>query len=364
MWVLTYPHLTSMELSYEEIDLLISKIAVGKSLIRTNNEFIYLHHPSNELKMKAKLIYDDAYQQALSEGLLPKKDLEDIILARGIFGDDDAAAVAKLQSRLEGQEVVLAKTLKVKANQDRIKKVIAEIKEEMSALLFKKYSKLYMSAETKAEEEVTSYNCYECTYASSGEKYWSTYEDFIQDRDDKFKNNVFSNYVTLIRGIDISKIRFIARSTLWRIRYNNSMKTSETLLGIPTIDYSVDQLNLVYWANYYDQIYSMMPTDRPSDETINDDELLDKFMEEYYNEMNNETSIQKERKIKTKGLLSAFDSDEVIVTQSNELYHDIKYDKPKEAQKLKDRTDIKKRASTQSARKKQEITKHGVAKKV
>lgn len=332
-----------MDLTYEEIDLLISKIALGKTLLRINNKFITIYHPSNELKVKTKLIYEDAYTQAISDGLLPKKDLEDIILARGIFSEDDAKKVAKLQAQIDAQEIVLGKTLKVKANQDRIRKIIADLKEQMSVLLYKKYSKLYMSAETKAEEEVNSFNCYECTYDSSGNKYWSTYEDFIHEKDDEVKNQIFSAYVNFVRGIDISVIRFIARSTLWRIRYNTSMKTSETLLGIPAVDYTVDQLNLVYWSNYYDQIYQMLPTDRPSDEVINDDEMLDKFMEEYYNEMNNETSIQKERKIKNKGTLSAFDSEEVIVTQSNELYHDIKYDKPREAQKVKDRADIKKR---------------------
>lgn len=332
-----------MDLTYEETDLLISKIALGKELVFIDNKFIYLSHPSNEVKIKAKLIYDNAYAQALADGLLPKKDLEDIILARGIFSEADEKKVSKLQAQLEAQEIVLGKTLKVKANQDRLRKIIKGIKEEMSHVLYKKYSKLYMSAETKAQEEVTSYNCYECTYTNSGDMYWSTYEDFIQERDDIVKDKIFSAYVNFTRGIDISTIRFIARSTLWRIRYNNSMKTSETLLGIPAVDYNIDQLNLVYWSNYYDQIYQMMPSDRPSDEVINEDDLLDKFMEDYYNEMNNETSIRKERKIKNKGTLSAFDSEEVIVTQSSELYHDIKYDKPKEAQKVKNRADIKKR---------------------
>jgi hypothetical protein len=332
-----------MELTYEETDLVISKIALGKTFLRFKNEFIYIYHPSNEIKVKSKLIYEEAFEKALAEGLLPKKDLEDIILARGIFSEDDTNKVAKLQSQVKAQEVVLKKTLKVKANQERIRKIITDLNEQISTLLYKKYSKLYMSAETKAEEEVNNFNCYECTYDSSGNKYWSTYEDFIHEKDDSLKTKILSAYVNFIRGIDISVIRFIARSTLWRIRYNNSMKTSDTLLGIPAVDYSVDQLNLVYWSNYYDQIYSMMPNDRPSDNVINDDELLDKFMEDYYNEMNNETSINKERKIKHKGTLSAFDSEEVIVTRSNELYQDITYDKPKEAQKVKDRADIKKR---------------------
>ena len=41
--------------------------------------------------------------------------------------------------------------------------------------------------------------------------------------------------------------------------------------------------------------------------------------------------------------MSAFDAEEVIVTQSNELYEEIEYDKPREAQRVKNRTDIKKR---------------------
>ncbi len=332
-----------MDLTYEELDLFISKIASGKKILYLESDFISIIHPNNELKLKGELIYDSMYKQSLSEGLLPKKDLEEIIVARGIFSDDDASKVAKLQSRLVGQEVVLSKTHKVKANQERIKKVIKEIKDEISALLYKKYSKLYMSADTKAEEELNNFNCFNCTYNSSGTTYWENYESFINECNEELKSTIFSSYVGLVGGINIATIRFIARSTLWRIRYNNSVKTSDTLLGIPAVDYSIDQLNLVYWSSYYDQIYSMMPTDRPSDDTINDDELLDTYMEEYYKELNNETSILKERKIKTKGTLSAFDSEEVIVTQSNELYHDIDYDKPREAQQVKDRSDIKKR---------------------
>lgn len=334
-----------MDLTYEDLDLYISKIALGKAVLQINDDFIFISHPHNELKIKANLVYESAYKKALSSGLLPKKELEKLILERGIFSESDAAKVTKLQSQLAAQEVVLSKTLKVKANQERIRDIIKGIKSEISTLLYKKYSKLYMSAETKAEEEVNNYNCYESTYDSLGNKYWETYKDFLNDTDDIIKNEIFYTYLTLIRGINISIIRYIARSTLWRIRYNNSMKTSETLLGIPAVDYTIDQLNLVYWSNYYDQIYSMMPSERPSFDVINDDELLDKFMEDYYNELNNETSIKKERKIKNKGTLSAFDSEEVIVTRSNELYQEIKYDKPKEAQKVKDRVDIKKRTT-------------------
>ena len=41
-----------------------------------------------------------------------------------------------------------------------------------------------------------------------------------------------------------------------------------------------------------------------------------------------------------KGRMSAFNREEVIVTKANELYQDLKYDKPKEAQRVKDRPTV------------------------
>jgi hypothetical protein len=86
----------------------------------------------------------------------------------------------------------------------------------------------------------------------------------------------------------------------------------------------------------------MMPEDRPPDSIVEDDDSLDAYMKSYYEERNREDAARRGTKT-TSGKLSAFDREEVIITQSNELYEDIEYDKPREAQKIRDKTDIKKR---------------------
>ena len=91
----------------------------------------------------------------------------------------------------------------------------------------------------------------------------------------------------MLNGVTVETVRFVARSTLWRIRYSGSMKTSDPLFGVATSCYTTDQLNLAYWSNYYDNIYSMMPEDRPQDVIIEDDKSLDAFMAEYYKELSN-----------------------------------------------------------------------------
>lgn len=335
-----------MNLTYEELELLIQKISVGKTYVYTGTGFVTLIQPDNELKLKSHFIYEESYKQAIKDGLLAKKDLEVLIKERGLFSQEDENQVLKYNSQIEAQKIVLAKTLKVKANQDRINKTIQDLEDKRSLLLYKKYSKLYMSAETKAEEDMNSYLCSMCTYIEDTNKFWASHIDFINYENTELKNKILQAFLELIRGIEIKTIRYLARSSIWRIRFNTSAKISDTLFNKPTVDYTIDQLNLVYWSNYYDNIYNMLSTDRPSDDIIDDDAALDEFMEEYYKKINNETSISKKDKKLNKGRLSAFDSEEVIVTQSCELYYDIKYDKPKEAQQIKDRTDIRKRTKS------------------
>jgi len=334
-----------MILSHEEIDNYLSRISSGKEylFVEDRQDFIVVTYPRLEVKQQANLIYDNAYQEALKEGLLPLQEFEKLLEERGVFTEEDTDALNKLRGKLEAQQVLLSKTLKVRANQERIKIVIANLQSEIDAIIYKKHSKLMMSAESKAEEIKNQFMCWASLFDMTGNLLWPTYTAYMQASPSTLKNTALSTFITLLNGLDTSIIRFLARSTLWRIRYTTSMKTSECLFNRATSEYTTDQLNLVYWSNFYDNVYNMMPDQRPSDDVIEDDELLDKFMEEYYKELSNEASIARSNKAKGKGPLSAFDAEEVIITQSNELYQDIEYDKPREAQVIKDRADIKKR---------------------
>jgi len=102
-------------------------------------------------------------------------------------------------------------------------------------------------------------------------------------------------------------------------------------------------LNLAYWSHYYQNIYEMMPEDQPNEDIIEDDEALDAYLKDYYKERTQDVAARKSKRNMGTGKLSAFDNNEVIVTKANELYEDIEYDKPREAQAIKDRNLIKKK---------------------
>lgn len=331
-----------MSLSFDELDSYLTKIFTGIDYSTVRDKVIVFKHPSNLVKQKAYFVYEQSYDSAIKQGLLSTKDLEALIEKRNLIPKEEQDKLKKLKGQLEAQEILLSKTTRVKANQDRIKDVILRLRSEIRDIENKKSSKLLMSAETKAEEDKTFFICSQCSSYEDETLVWPTYNDALKEKDLEFKDLVLLNYVRFFSGFPTSIIREIARSSIWRIRYVNSMKTSEPLLGVPASEYNINQINLVYWSNYYQNIYEMMPEDKPSDMVIEDDDTLDAYMKAFYEERNRQDSARKS-KAKTPGKLSAFDAEEVIVTRSNELYQDIEYDTPREAQKLKERIDIRKK---------------------
>lgn len=332
-----------MELSLEEQEKYLYKVFLGMDIVYINEVQVVFKHPTPRLKFEGFDVYNKSYSDAINEGLLPLEKLEEVIQERGIFTKEDQEKVATLESKIKGQKVLLSKTVKVQAKQDRIKEYLSNLNNERNKILSKKYNALLLSAETKAEEDRNMFFCCNCVYVDD-KLYWKDYNKLLKEKDIIFKNEILTNFLEFYRGIDTDVIRCLARSNLWRIRYITSQKTSDSLFGVSTSEYTNDMINLAYWSNFYQSVYEMMPEDRPPDLIIEDDEALDAYMTDYYEERKREDQA-KRGAAKTKGKLSAFDQEEVIVTQSNELYEDIDYDKPREALRIKGKADIKKRTT-------------------
>lgn len=331
-----------MELSHDDVDKYLSIIFAGFKLEETNGLTFVFKQPNNDIKVHADFIYSKACEQALEEGLLSLEDLEKLIVEKNIFTKEDSEELKSLEDKLSAQEILLSKVIRVKGKPERVRSIIVKLQIEIEALRAKKYNMLTLSAENKANDDKMLFLCHSCVYNIDDALYWPTYDDLLKEKNLVLKNSVLLSFMSFYRGITTSIIRHIARSNLWRIRYVTSQKTAESLFGVPTSEYTNDQLNLAYWSNYYQNIFEMMPDDRPSDLVIDDDDALDSYMKSYYEERNREEKIRSNQN-RTKTGLSAFDNEEVIVMQSNELYEDMEYDKPREAQRIKERIDVKKR---------------------
>ncbi|HEC64350.1 MAG TPA: hypothetical protein ENI23_03555 [bacterium] len=331
-----------MELTHEEVERYIDQISSGSKILDIGDEVVLFKFPSRYDLMRARRLYDKEYNDSIEEGLLSVDKMKELMKDRNLLTPEDRRKLLSAKSKLEAQKVLLAKTVKVKANQDRIKGIIHKLEDEIRIIEIKERSKFSMTAETKAEEYKILYLCWSSAYNFMTEELlWSEFDLFLNEYRLVFRQNVISEFILFYGGIPTSHIRSIARSNLWRIRYVTSLKTSEPLFGVPASQYTNNMLNLAYWSHYYQNIYEMLPDDQPSENIIEDDEALDAYLNDYYKERKKESVANKDKK--KYGKLSAFDKDEVIVTKANELYEDIDYDKPREAQAVKDRNFIKKR---------------------
>ena len=330
-----------MVLTDEKAESYLNQIFIGQRLFYIEEKLFLFKQPDNYIKAQADLVYDNTYEDAVKTGMLPVEKLEEILEERHIISDKEQKELEGLKSQLYAQQILLGKTTKIQANQDRIKEIINRLKEEISVIESKKLSKLAMSAESKAAEEKALYLCWACTYIKTGDDYklyWKSFDNLLDEYSLELRNKILIQFLQFKAGIPTEIIRFLARHSLWRIRYITSQKVSDQLFGVPTSQYTNDMMNLAYWSNFYQNIYEMMPKDRPTDLIIEDDDALDAYMKSYYEERNREDAAEryKHQTQQSRGTLSAFDKEEVIVTRSNELYEDIKYDKPREAQRIKD----------------------------
>jgi hypothetical protein len=338
-----------MELTHEEIDKYLEQIFTGTKIVDVGSEILVFKFPDAITRMKARRIYDYEYKCSLEEGLLSTEDMKKLIESRHLVTESERTKLSSLKSKLEGQKFLLAKTTKVKANQDRIKNIIHDLEYQIRVIEIKERSKLSMTAENKAEESRIFYLCWASTFDFHTDKLrWLEYDLFLHERDIEFRMNATSEFILFYGGISTSIIRFIARSSLWRIRYVTSLKTSEPLFGVSTSEYTNDMLNLAYWSHYYQNVYEMLPDSQPPESIIEDDDALDAYLKDYYDEQKREMSGRRKHRPVKGGRLSAFDKDEVIITRANELYEDIDYDKPRESQAIQDRNLITKKTTHSS----------------
>lgn len=338
-----------MDLTYDEIDKYLEQVFTGTKAVDIDDDVVLFKFPDLKTRMYARRIYEYEYKRSIEDGLLPVDEMKKLLESRQLITDSDKNTLKKLKGQLEAQKVLLGKTTRVKANQDRIKKVIYDLEEKIRVIEYKERSKLYMSAENKAEESRLLYLCWASSFDLYTDKlFWSKYEDFLHEHNLTFRSKVVSEFILFFSGIPTPAIRAISRSNLWRIRYMTSLKTSDPLFGRAAAEYTNDMLNLAYWSHYYQNVYEMLPDSQPSELVIEDDDALDAYLKSYYDEQKREAQIRQHRRPNKANKLSAFDKEEVIVTRGSELYQDIEYDVPREAQAIKDRNLINKKVGQSS----------------
>ena len=316
------------ELSFQEAEELLESVINNRKLVRTfSNEevrFVIFSHPSSEDILSSRYIRERALLEAAKEELPSRADIEALIEERGI-GADDKQRIDELEGKIEAQKRLRSLT-KIEGRRKPIEEIIERYGKEQAELQAKSEHLFVLTQEFRADEESLLYLAWAATHKITGERYWPSFESFEAETDLIFRNSLIEKFAYFNRGISVGEVRYLARHVLWRIRYTAGLKIGGPLFPQGLYDLTPDQQSLLYWSNYYQSIYEMLPDDQPDEDIINDDEQLDVYMEAYFQQREQERSGGKvKRRSGGKGKLSANTSDEVIITTNHPDYLSLAY---------------------------------------
>lgn len=320
------------ELSFQEVEELLESILNDRKLIKLDSqkgtEFVIFSHPTADEILRSRYYRERALLEAQKQGLPSIEDIDKLLSEREVVSPEDTKKMKDLEEKVTAQRRLLQLT-KISGRRKPIEETIERYLKEIGELEAKRDSFYYLTQEKKADEESVLFLAWASAHNIEGQKYWSTFQDFEDETDLVLRNNVILEFTSFNRGFPSKAVRYLARHSLWRIRYTAALKIGGSLFSRDLDDLTPDQLNLLYWSNYYQSIYEMLPDDQPDEETIKDDEALDKFMEAYFQrrEMErNEGKIKKTGATSKKGKLSAWDrGEELIITPAHPQYMGLQY---------------------------------------
>ena len=320
------------DLPFQEIEVLLESVISNKSLNRIDysggTEFIIFSYPKSQDLILSRYMRESAILEAAKEGLPTLEEATELVDKATTQEDKDK--LKELKEKIVAQEAVLEVTA-IDARREQVRENIERLQEEATEFENKSQHLLYMSQERKADEESFLYLAWASAYAVTGERFWDTFENFEKETRQEMRLSFIEKFSKFNIGLSSKEIRFLARHSLWRIRYTAASKTGQQLFDNGLVDLTPDQLSLLYWSNYYQSIFEMMPDEMPDPEIIEDDDKLDEYMDSYFKNRDEERTEKKAAdrgKTGRPSKLSAWDKgEELIITPSHPDYMKLAYTK-------------------------------------
>lgn len=144
------------------------------------------------------------------------------------------------------------------------------------------------TCEGLAETRRTNYLVSRCVWDFGKQKlFWDSYEEMMLEQNNLFISLLASKLIEFWTGFSSTVLRKIARHPVWRTRWIGATKLSAPLFSGNISEWDINKTFLVYWSNFYDNIY----TNDIEDFIIKDDKLLDAYLETKARDRNKKTNL-------------------------------------------------------------------------
>jgi len=316
--------MASEELTDDRIVGIIQELLTGSRVediaLRTRPLIVKFTYPTSTERQYIDYFYERRLHKAVSDGFMLEKDLPEG-LDKEVFSSEDQEELVTVEFKITALKKLLSKRIKGSKPYIKDSEILQKYENRRTILLSKKGLTSKFSAEYKAKEEKYFELLTLCTKEFKTEKkIWNSYEEALDNVEYSEAYSLLNNFLDFYWGYDAKILRRIARSNMWRAYYLSSKNTGQELMSVPLKDAHLGFLELMSWTMFYQSIYEMLPSERPSEEIIKDDEKLDKFMLDFDVKRKKEAEMSKKKRASKEDKFNASTKDQTIVTAGSKDY--------------------------------------------
>lgn len=243
------------------MEFILLRILKGRLSFRRDDLSLYIEEPDQDIMYNSMDIYNEAYDQAYSSGVMLKDELIEVLIENDMWSPLDDIELEKLKKENDELKVQAFKNFFRKRELNGIKFLLRDNEKKYSKIFYKKSQLDHLTCEGVASYARWNWIIEQTTYNKDGSKYeWneipvSTLTAFYEQS-----------------AISTSDFRAVARLDNWRSMWNLGKKAGN-IFGKPSFQLTKDQLLLCSFSSMYDSVYEH--PESPNDKIIEDDDCLD-----------------------------------------------------------------------------------------
>ena len=244
----------------------INRICTGKVYLNIDGKLYSISNPNKDQKALAEMVYLETLNDSRFSDLITREQADQRLAERGIWLPHNNEELEKLNDYLESQKIELYENLYNDRKKRQLRSKIKSIKNGINKSIIKKFSLDHMTLEAHAENCRSDFLKAICIRSATNEQIYSYNNWEIND------NYILQRFLSFIERnvLSAEDYRDICRTEPFRSSWSIS-KTS--CFGVCPSEFSNDQKNLIMYSRMYDNVYEN--PERPSDEVIEDDDMLD-----------------------------------------------------------------------------------------
>lgn len=252
-------------INYQNENILY-QILDGRVKCKIGDKLVYIEKPRISSLLLANDVYDRGYALAVENGAYTESEIVGLLKIHGDWSDLEEKRISVIDKDIEHLKLDLYEAYTGFKGRDRIRKDLEKTKQERIKLFIKKSVMDSWTAEYFASTQRMMYLMW-CSTKHKNKRFFRG--AFIQS--DFW---CLSRILTIYNNSLLSdvQIRELCKMPKWRTIWALS-KTPNSIFRKPITELTDNQLSLISWSKFYDGVQKSM--DAPSDEVMNDDDLLD-----------------------------------------------------------------------------------------